>query len=113
MGISMKAGLEEEGQGRGSAGSQSRAAAEFVSVVADIREQSRALGRQRWQIALDQTGFAPRDSGVLEAVARSGVKLVVPVLDVVVDSHGELWHVVEKPLGAGTQVTGRVDGRQE
>jgi hypothetical protein len=26
----------------------------------------------------------------------------------VVDASGEIWHVVEKPLAAGTAVTGRV-----
>jgi hypothetical protein len=36
------------------------------------------------------------------------VKLVVPVLSVVVDASGEVWHVVEKPLTAGTSVTARV-----
>jgi alanyl-tRNA synthetase len=41
-------------------------------------------------------------------VARSGARLVVPVLGVVVDDGGEVWHVVEKPLAAGTAVTGRV-----
>jgi hypothetical protein len=45
---------------------------------------------------------------VLEAVARSGTRLVVPVLSVAVDDGGEVWHVVEKPLAAGTEVTGRV-----
>ena len=48
------------------------------------------------------------DVGVLEAVARSGARLVVPVLGVVMDAAGEVWHVVEKPLAAGTTVTGRV-----
>jgi alanyl-tRNA synthetase len=47
--------------------------------------------------------------GALEAVAPSGIRLTVPVLGVVVDAEGEVWHVVEKPLAAGTAVTGRVD----
>ena len=81
---------------------------EFSSVVTDIREESRAAGRQRWQMALDQTEFAVGDVGMLEAVARSGAKLVVPVLGVVIDAAGEVWHLVEKPLAAGTRVTGRV-----
>ena len=84
---------------------------EFSSVVTDIREESRALGRQRWQMKLERTGFAAGDAGELEAVARSGAKLVAPVLDVVQDADGEVWHVVEKPLAAGTLVTGRVGGR--
>jgi hypothetical protein len=76
-------------------------------VVTDIREESRIGGRQRWQMALERTEFSAGDAGVLEAVARSGARLVVPVLDVVITA-GEVWHVVEKPLAAGTRVTGRV-----
>jgi hypothetical protein len=80
----------------------------FAAVVVDIREESRVEGRQRWQMALDHTDFSAGDVGVLEAVAPSGVKLVVPVLRVLVEASGEVWHVVEKPLAAGTAVTGRV-----
>jgi hypothetical protein len=81
---------------------------EFSAVVMDIREESRVAGRQRWQMALDRTEFVAGDAGELEAVARSGARLVVPVLGVVMDAAGEVWHVVEKPLAAGTRVTGRV-----
>ena len=81
---------------------------EFSSVVMDIREESRAGVRQRWQMTLERTKFAAGDSGVLEAVSRSGARLAVPVLDVVTDANGQVWHVVEKPLAAGTSVTGRV-----
>jgi hypothetical protein len=81
---------------------------EFAAVVMDIREQSRLAGRQRWQMALDRTEFAVGDRGVIEAIARSGARLEVPVLDVEVDDAGEVWHLVEKPLAAGTAVTGRV-----
>ncbi|MEO8869759.1 MAG: hypothetical protein ABI357_02885 [Granulicella sp.] len=81
---------------------------EFEAIVVDIREESRVAGRQRWQMALDQTEFGAGNVGALEAVARSGVRLVVPVLSVVVDDAGEVWHVVEKPLAAGTRVTARV-----
>jgi hypothetical protein len=83
----------------------------FAAVVTDIREESRSEGRQRWRMALDRTEFEAaegKDVGVMEAVARSGARLVVPVLGVVVDAAGDLWHVVEKPLAAGTAVTGRV-----
>jgi hypothetical protein len=84
----------------------------FVAEVIDIREESRVAGRQRWQMALDRTEFGTGDVGVLEAVARSGAKLVVPVLGVVIEA-GEVWHLVEKPLAAGTAVTGRVDASVE
>jgi hypothetical protein len=85
---------------------------EFSGVVIDIREESRTAGRQRWQMMLDETKFIAGDVGVLEAVARSGTRLTVPVLGVVVEA-GEVWHVVEKPLAAGTAVTGRVGGSVE
>jgi hypothetical protein len=81
---------------------------EFSGVVTDIREESRVAGRQRWQMALDRTEFVAGDAGVLEAVSRSGARLMVPVLGVVIDGAGEVWHVVEKPLAAGTRITGRV-----
>ncbi|MEO8735186.1 MAG: hypothetical protein ABI380_01465 [Edaphobacter sp.] len=85
------------------------AGAEFTAVVVDIREESRVAGRQRWQMALDRTEFRAGDVGAMEAVARSGAKLVVPVLGVLMDAAGEVWHVVEKPLAAGTAVKGRVN----
>ncbi|MEO6983483.1 MAG: hypothetical protein ABI072_10270 [Edaphobacter sp.] len=84
---------------------------DFQAVVTDIREESRTAGRQRWWMALDHTEFDAadgRDVGVMEAVARSGARLEIPVLGVVVDGGGALWHVVEKPLAAGTAVTARV-----
>ncbi len=64
------------------------AGVEFSAVVVDIREESRVAGRQRWQMALDRTEFGAGDVGTMEAVARSGVRLVVPVLGVVVDDGG-------------------------
>jgi hypothetical protein len=81
---------------------------DFRATVTDIREESRTGGRQRWQMALDRTQFGPGTVGELHAVARSGARLVVPVLGTVVDAAGEVWHVVEKPLAAGTTVTGHV-----
>jgi hypothetical protein len=86
----------------------SDAVAEFSAVVTDIRLESRIDGHARWQMTLDRTRFAAGDAGVLEAVARSGTRLEIPVLDVVVDVAGDVWHVVEKPLAAGTDVVGRV-----
>ncbi len=83
-------------------------APEFSAVVTDIRLESRSGTEARWQMTLDATNFAAGDSGILAAVARSGTRLEVPVLDVVVDEVGDLWHVVEKPLAAGTDVVGRV-----
>ena len=81
---------------------------EFAAVVTDIRLESRAGGRARWQIALDHTEFARGDEGELEATARSGACLRVPVIEVLLDGDGVVWHVLEKPLTEGTQVVARV-----
>ncbi|HEX4651415.1 MAG TPA: hypothetical protein VH250_07915 [Granulicella sp.] len=84
--------------------------ATFEAVVTDIRLESRVSGRARWQIALDRTLFsAAAQRGVLEAVARSGARLVVPVLGVV-EEDGMIWHVSDKPLTEGTAITARLGG---
>jgi alanyl-tRNA synthetase len=80
----------------------------FTAVVTDIRLESHIGGQSRWQMTLDRTAFAPGDTGLLEAVARSGTRLAIPVLAVLADGLGNLWHVVEKPLAAGTDITGHV-----
>ena len=80
----------------------------FAAVVTDIRLESRSGETARWQMTLDRTEFSAGDTGVLEAVARSGMRIVVPVLAILVDDAGDTWHIVEKPLAAGTDVTGRV-----
>jgi hypothetical protein len=84
-------------------------AQEFVGVVTDIRLESRIDGVAQWQMAVSGSSFRPGDVGTLEAVARSGTRIVVPVLRVTIDTEGDVWHVVEKPLAAGTEVTGRVE----
>ena len=61
-----------------------------------------------WWMSLDPTEFRAGDRGVLEAVTRSGTKLAIPVTNVVEDGEGVVWHVVEKPLAAGTEVRGTV-----
>jgi len=78
----------------------------FTAVVTDIRLESREP-TVRWQMTLDRTSFAPGSTGILEAVSRSGTRIEVPVLAVIVDA-GDIWHIVEKPLAAGTDVVGRV-----
>lgn len=77
----------------------------FQAIVIDIREESRIEGRVRWHVLLDHSDFAPGSAGTLQATARSGARLLVPVLDVQENAAGELWHVVEKPLATGTPVT--------
>ena len=81
---------------------------EFAAEVVDIRLESRSGLRHRWQMLLSGTAFsAAASTGHLDAIAPSGARLAVPVLGVVVDGD-DVWHVVEKPLAAGTPVTGHV-----
>jgi alanyl-tRNA synthetase len=84
----------------------------FESVVTDIRLASRSGLEAVWWMSLDATEFAAGDRGVLEAVTRRGTKLAIPVTGVVEDGNGVVWHVVEKPLAAGTEVRGRVNSPQ-
>ncbi len=79
----------------------------FEAVVTDIRLASQKGVEAVWWMSLDATEFKVGDRGVLEAVTRSGTKLQIPVTETV-EADGALWHVVEKPLAAGTEVRGRV-----
>ncbi len=79
-------------------------------MVTDIRLESRSGLEAVWWMSLDATEFKVGDRGVLEAVTRSGTKLAIPVTGVVEDEEGVVWHVVEKPLAAGTEVRGTVSG---
>jgi hypothetical protein len=58
-------------------------------------------------MTLSRTSFTAGDTGILEAVARSGTRIEIPVL-AVIEEDGDTWHIVEKPLAGGTDVTGRV-----
>jgi hypothetical protein len=80
----------------------------FESVVTDIKLQARSGLAAVWWMSLDKTDFAVGDVGWLEAVTRSGTRLSIPVTRVVTDEEGVVWHVVEKPLAAGTDVKGTV-----
>ncbi len=82
---------------------------EFRAVVTDIRLESRVGVQATWWMALDATRFRPGDRGVLAAETRSGTRLEIAVTDVVKDADDVIWHVVEKPLAAGTDVRGRID----
>jgi alanyl-tRNA synthetase len=80
---------------------------EFSAVVTDIRLESREGTTVRWRMTLDRTTFTPGDTGILVATSRSGTRIEVPVL-AVIDDAGDIWHIVEKPLAAGTDVTGHI-----
>jgi alanyl-tRNA synthetase len=79
----------------------------FTAVVTDIRLESREGATVRWRMTLDTTQFTPGNTGILEAVSRTGTRIEVPVL-AVIDDAGDIWHIVEKPLAAGTDVTARI-----
>jgi hypothetical protein len=83
----------------------------FRSVVTDIRLASQSGRAATWWMSLDSTCFSPGDEGVLQAETRSGTRLFIPVSKTLVDDEGVVWHVVEKPLAAGTDVVGRVFGQ--
>jgi alanyl-tRNA synthetase len=85
--------------------------AEFSAAITDIQLESRDGAEVRWRMALNRTEFVPGDTGVLKATSRSGTRIEVPVLRVLADQSGDIWHVVEKPLAAGTDVIGRVTSR--
>ena len=88
---------------------------EFPATVTNIREHSRQDGETLWQIALDRSAFYPTsggqpyDTGTLRATSRNGAILEIPVLAVEEDESGEVWHSVNKPLMAGTQVEAFID----
>ena len=100
---------EEARNEPGAATSKSTTTLLFRAVVDDLREQQRLANRVLWQMALSNTAFHPGDTGTLLAVSRKGTRLEIPVLSVERDSAGRLWHIVEKPLAAGTDVTGEVN----
>ena len=78
----------------------------FTSEVTDIRLESRSGLAARWQIALEDTLFSlAAPTGTLLAVSPSGARLEVQVLGVV-EEGGTIWHIVDKPLTDGTEVTG-------
>ncbi len=96
------------------------------AVVTDIRLESRIGAAARWQVALDRNVFpiakdaaaasrlepsAASPIGVLEAVARSGARLEVAVIEVV-EQDGVTWCVVDKPLLEGTVVRVRAGQHQ-
>ena len=87
---------EMEAAGR-RAGKMSEQPTEFSAVVTDIRLESREGGTVRWRMTLDHTLFTPGDTGVLEAVSRTGTRIEVPVLAVIDDSRRHLAHRRKTP----------------
>ena len=86
---------------------------EFSTTITDIQLESREGAEVRWRMTLDRTEFRPGDTGVLLATSRTGHKLEIPILGVLAESDGTVWHIVEKPLAAGTDVVGRLNPKGE
>jgi len=82
----------------------------FETEIVDIRLHSRADGRSLWQVSLLQTEFRSGDTGVLRARAKSGASIEIAVIAVDADEEGVLWHMLEKPLLAGTAIVGSITG---
>ncbi|MGA8531321.1 MAG: DHHA1 domain-containing protein [Acidobacteriaceae bacterium] len=86
----------------------------FKAVVMDVRELASGQGESVWQLAFDRTAFYPDsggqpcDTGVTRATSPGGVTLEIPVESVEEDEHGQVWHVVRKPLSIGTHVEGEI-----
>lgn len=81
----------------------------FEAVVTDIREHSRERGQSVWQISLDRSAFRADALGTLQATARSGASIEIPVI-AVEEVDGEVWHTTEKPLLPGVAVVARLYG---
>lgn len=87
----------------------------FTAVVTDIRELASSQGESVWQLALDRTAFYPDsggqpcDIGLIRATSPGGVTLEIPVESVEEDEHGQVWHLVRKPLSTGTHAEGEID----
>jgi alanyl-tRNA synthetase len=86
----------------------------FTAIVTDVRELASRQGESVWQLAFDRTAFypdsggQPSDTGIIRATSPGGVTLEIPVESVEEDEHGQVWHVVRKPLSTGTHIEGEI-----
>ena len=74
---------------------------EFTARVTAVREKD-----GKFEIALDRSAFYPTSGG---QPYDTGVIGEARVLDVNVDSAGEVWHLVDAELHAGDEVFCRID----
>jgi alanyl-tRNA synthetase len=90
----------------------------FFATVVSARE---AAGPERgsvWQVSLDHSAFYPTsggqpfDTGFLSTVSAAGAHVRIPVEQVEEDDAGTVWHFVQQPLSAGTQIQGQVDWKR-
>lgn len=88
---------------------------EFTGAVTDVRELAHGDAESKWQLSLNRTAFYPTsggqpfDTGMLQVGSQGGAVLEVPVEQVEEDEQGAVWHLVRKPLAAGTPVEARID----
>ncbi|HEY1809801.1 MAG TPA: DHHA1 domain-containing protein [Acidobacteriaceae bacterium] len=86
----------------------------FTAVVADVRQLASSQDESVWQLAFDRTAFYPDsggqpcDTGLIRATSLGGVTLEIAVESVEEDEHGQVWHVVRKPLSAGTHIEAEI-----
>ena len=87
---------------------------DFTAVVSDVRELASRQGESVWHLALDRSAFYPEsggqpcDIGLIRATSPGGIAIEVPVEAVEEDEHGQVWHLVRKPLSPGTHIEGTI-----
>lgn len=88
---------------------------DFSAHVAEIREAAGPEPASMWQVALDRSAFYPTsggqpfDTGLLRTSSSNGSHADFPVEQVEEDDSGTVWHFVQQPLPAGTQVEAHID----
>jgi len=87
----------------------------FTATVSAVREPSTAEPGSLWQTCLDRSAFYPTsggqpfDTGLLRTLSAGGAHINIPVDQVEEDDAGIVWHFLQQPLAAGTQVEGHID----
>ena len=87
----------------------------FTATITGVRESSAPERSFVWQVSLDRSAFYPTsggqpfDTGLLKTTSAAGSTSEIPVEQVEEDESGAVWHFVQQPLSAGTQVEGQLD----
>ena len=87
----------------------------FSATVVGNRESAGPERGSVCQVALDRSAFYPTsggqpfDTGLLRTVSDAGAHIEIPVEQVEEDDAGTVWHFLQQPLSAGTQVEGQID----
>ena len=87
----------------------------FSGAVTAVRDVAGAGSGSAWQLALDRSAFYPTsggqpfDTGMLNTTSSAGSTAEIPVEQVEEDEAGIVWHFVQQPIAAGSQVEGQID----